>query len=358
MFNTKTLAQQQFNTSNILEYANIEESYFIDTLQYIKESMNEYRDINKILYRNILESAGDEEVINESFTDFFESVKKIIDKFLKFIKSLVDKFIIRFHKFISSDKYIVKNKDKFVRFSDKHNFSINGYNYTFQPAIPLINAQAKFDESFVKLDFAELQGMTDQEQIYNNVKDKYSTLINDINGDWYDIFRGDVIGSKSIAQEDYADALWKIYRDGAKDKENVDITNVFVSAALIRFENYKKIESDIKRTKEKIEKDYEEIKKQVQSIVKQNGSKDINKLIGMSIRSDYDTKGTGSLNVNTKVMNQIDLFIKKKVEQIVEMSNIHSLAFSYKLDAIKDCYKQDKDVLYQALVKITKDPIA
>ena len=72
----------------------------------------------------------------------------------------------------------------------------------------------------------------------------------------------------------------------------------------------------------------------------------------MAINSDYDKVGTGNITVSTEVMNQIDLFVKKKAEQIIEMCNIHSLAFSYKLDAIKDCYKQDKDVLYKALSKL------
>jgi len=352
MFNTNILAQKEFNTSNILEYNNIDESFFMDTLQFIKESMNDYRNINKTLYKSILESAGNEEIINESFSDFFESVKKIIDKFLKFIKSLFDKFIIAFNKFISSDKFIEKNKDKFASFSDKDKFSIDGYNYTFSPAIPLINAQAKFEESFVKLDFQDLQGETDQKKIMEKVKEKYTELINDVNGDWYDSFRGEVISQKAIAQEDFAQDLWNVYRNGSSSKETIEIISTYVGSALLRFQNYKKDEKSIKDTKESIEKDYESIKKQVQGIVKQNATRDINKLVGLAINSDYDKVGTGNITVSTEVMNQIDLFVKKKAEQIIEMCNIHSLAFSYKLDAIKDCYKQDKDVLYKALSKL------
>ena len=240
MFNTNILAQKEFNTSNILEYNNIDESFFMDTLQFIKESMNDYRNINKTLYKSILESAGNEEIINESFSDFFESVKKIIDKFLKFIKSLFDKFIIAFNKFISSDKFIEKNKDKFASFSDKDKFSIDGYNYTFSPAIPLINAQAKFEESFVKLDFQDLQGETDQKKIMEKVKEKYTELINDVNGDWYDSFRGEVISQKAIAQEDFAQDLWNVYRNGSSSKETIEIISTYVGSALLRFQNYKK----------------------------------------------------------------------------------------------------------------------
>ena len=77
MFDLKVLAQQDFNTRNILEYSNIEESFFLESLQFISENMNEYRDANKTLYKSILESQNNQEIINESFNDFFQSVKRL-----------------------------------------------------------------------------------------------------------------------------------------------------------------------------------------------------------------------------------------------------------------------------------------
>ena len=355
MFNTAILSNKESKVTNILEYSNREDSFFKDTLVFVSESLSDYRDVNKRLYKSILESEGDSEVINESFSDFFASVKKIIDKFLKFIKSLFDRFIIALHKFIASDKFIVKNKDKFKNFNEKHNFDIQGYNYSFSPAVPLINAEAKFDESFVKLDFAELQGITDQKVLLAKVDEKYGQLVDMLDVDWYDKFRGDVIGTDPIAQEDYANSLFEVYRDGSSSKDKIEITSSYVLTSLARFENYKKDEKSVKDTKEKIDKDYEQVKKQIQSIIKQNSTKDINNLIQTTIDPEYSKAGTGALTVSTDVMNKIDLFVKKKVEQVVEMTSIHSLAYSYKLDAIKDCYKQDKEILYKALTKITKD---
>jgi len=354
MFDLKVLAQQDFNTRNILEYSNIEESFFLESLQFISENMNEYRDANKTLYKSILESQSNQEIINESFNDFFQSVKKIIDKFIKYIKSLFERFVIALNKFISSDKFILKHKNDLMQFTDVYNFTINGFNYTFAPEIPLVNAQARFEESFVKLDFAELQGITDQKTLLKMIKTKYNDLINQINGEWYNKFRGEIIGKNPIEQEDYAEELSKVYRNGEIHPEIIEVNNIFIINAFSRFENFKKVENEIKRTKEKLEKDYENIKKHIQNIIKQNSTRDINKLISLSINSEYDKVGTGTLNVSTEVMNQLDLFIKKKVEQIMEMSSIHSLAFSYKLDAVKECYKQDKAVLYRALSIMAK----
>ena len=44
--------------------------------------------------------------------------------------------------------------------------------------------------------------------------------------------------------------------------------------------------------------------------------------------------------------------MKSKATQIKEMSTIHTQAFTAKLAAAKDCYSQDRKVLYKALYKI------
>ena len=49
-----------------------------------------------------------------------------------------------------------------------------------------------------------------------------------------------------------------------------------------------------------------------------------------------------------------DLYTKIKVDQITEFSNIHTLAFSAKLDALKESYKQDRALLYTALLKVQR----
>ena len=54
------------------------------------------------------------------------------------------------------------------------------------------------------------------------------------------------------------------------------------------------------------------------------------------------------------LMYKLDLYTKAKVDQITEFSNIHTLAFSAKLDALKESYKQDRALLYTALLKIQR----
>ena len=59
-------------------------------------------------------------------------------------------------------------------------------------------------------------------------------------------------------------------------------------------------------------------------------------------------------NVPGDLLIQLDVYTKNKVDEIQEISNIHALAFSAKLDALKCCYKQDRALLYTALSKVQR----
>ena len=53
-------------------------------------------------------------------------------------------------------------------------------------------------------------------------------------------------------------------------------------------------------------------------------------------------------------MVKLDSYVKIKIDQIQEYSNIHTLAFAAKLDAMKECAKQDRNTLYTALSRIQR----
>ena len=86
MFNVLSSLNTNNDTSvklrNMVEAPLSEESYFDQTLDFIIECKKEFNNATKGLNKSIIESAGDEYVINESFAEFFSKAKKIIDKFL------------------------------------------------------------------------------------------------------------------------------------------------------------------------------------------------------------------------------------------------------------------------------------
>ena len=338
------------NYDNILVYSSVEESFTTETFRALVEMNNAYREESKILYRTMLESGDDFEVVNEGVSDFVSKVKDIISKFLKFLKSLFERFSIMIHKMVSSEKYIKKNKDKLLAFDSSDNFNINGYNFTIDGTVPVANALAEFTEDFIGINFDIANGKIKKDSI----KDQYDKFINKVENGLYDEFRAQVIAQNGyISQEDFGKELFEVYRDGQSNTNVIEITPGKVTESMRRFDNYSEIEKVNRKLKDSIEKDYKEIEKQVARMVKGVRDKDAGKILTVSVDSDYAT--VQDFQATNDEMHQLDLLIKAKTNQIIEMSNIHSMAFSYKMDAIKDCYKQDKAILYKALSQIAKN---
>jgi hypothetical protein len=112
--------------------------------------------------------------------------------------------------------------------------------------------------------------------------------------------------------------------------------------AYSRFDGGKKAIDTANSTKSKIEKSYNNVKKQIDKAmtINYNGSNKTASIDGQK------TTLTGDDITNA------DKYMKAKSNQVQEMCNIHVLAFSAKLDALNDCFRQDKSVLYKALSKI------
>ena len=62
----------------------------------------------------------------------------------------------------------------------------------------------------------------------------------------------------------------------------------------------------------------------------------------------------GAYTMSSEVMSAFDIYVKAKVDQIQEYSNIHTMAFAAKIDALSEAYRQDKVTLYTALARIQR----
>lgn len=320
-------------------------SYLNETYNYIHELNKEFNAANRAFYRSILESGDNEILIRESFSDFMDSFRKIISKFLAFIKSIFERFVTGLNKFVQAEGYLKKHKKDFDKFSTENEFYFQGYEYTFSSNIPVISALADFSNDFVfKLNGEQIKFTTTEE-----IKKAYQTLTAELESEnWYDSFRARVLGDEggSIGRSEFAEELFSTYRNGESDKDEIRVDNYYVSTAYMSFENHSKAISEVKKTKTSIDDSYNSIRKQVEKM--------------MSI-SRNDGQVTGALTISPngvkapltgESVTQMDLYIKAKVNQVQEMSNIHAMAFAAKLDAYNDLFKQNKAVLYKALSKI------
>ena len=337
---------------NKLATLDIEESYFIESIDFLNETNNELYKYKKELYVSLSE-ADNEYVILESFSDFFTKVKDVIEKFLKFIKTIFDKFIVYINAAIANDKFISQNKKELKKFTDADNFTFDGYDFTFMPNIPLPDAALKFNEDL----FCDIYSKIG----YNLSADGMKTVISNISSDLdnkYDEFRATVIGKPGVIYEsEYDNELFKIYRCDRTDSTEIFVDKTYVNNCVKSYEQYAKLKSQLNNELSALKKSYKQIKDQVSNITKNNGSLSAldltNKLPEESrekVLKNISTDNNGF--VTGDLMCQLDLYVKAKTDEIIKYTNIHTMAYSAKLDALKASYIQDKLVLYKSISEI------
>ena len=372
---TNSLASASFDVLNIggvedplinidrLSSTDYEESYFASAIAYINETRNQYTKAKITLYHAISE-AKTQRVVLESFSDFFVKIKEIIDKFLKFIKSMFARFLTNLNKLIGSEKYLKKHKKDFNNFKSADQFEFEGFNYTFSRLIPASDVLASYNEDLFKDD--GFYGISGTNAIsVDTVRGATETLANNLESN-YDTFRGRVLGkSESIHTTDFSNELFKIYRDGEDATKNVTVDYSYIHNAKDRFFNYSETKKHVDNQYKQIEYSYTKLKQQVEDMVKRNGDLNAkafyNRIPSNSnVQSIEDTdvgnNGDGLVNatISGDLMTQLDIYVKAKVDQIQEYSNIHTMAFAAKLDAMSEAYKQDKVTLYTALARMQR----
>ena len=360
MFNTNSLILENLDTTSVFEQIAIDENYFAQALVFVTEMRNEVITEKKALYNTILEAGDSQVIVTEAFDGFFTSIKNIIKKFIEFIKKLFNKFSINMHKMVGSDKYIIKNRAALRAYDSDCEFEMEMFKYTFSDVIPKTELLAPFTDEFIGLsaafkadDGAELQ---DAKELLARINSVYGSLKDKLEGTWYDTFRGEVIGKVSITKDQFGDALIEVFRNDESFKTRETITSSMIDASYSRIDKYKKSLNDCKNTKDRLEREYNAVNSKVEKLIKVN-HKD-NKPLNYEdiVSSDYDMKDKFNYkgDYSSEVVLKLDAFTKLKCDQITEMSAIHALAFAAKLDAIKECHKQDQKMLYATLQRVNK----
>ena len=343
---------------NKMATIDLSESYFESAVKFITESHTEMTNAKMTLYKSLSEATTDT-VVLESFSDFFSSVKDIIVKFLKFIKRLFERFLATLNKFISSDTFIKKNKDTILKFNSDCEFDMTGYNFTFEPNVPVASAITSITDDL----FADLKTVSNGELSAENIKainDRYS-----YDEDYYDDFRGKVLNrdGDKITATDFQEELFRAFRDDSLEIETITVDPAKVMDSYRRFSNFKETKKQAEREQHNIEKEYNNLKDEIKKL-SNKGILNVSAILGfigdVSNITKIDGQSISGISNNTGYQSSselaiaFDIFAKNKADQVQRCSDIHVLAYSAKLDAIKECFKQDKALLYKAYSIVKK----
>lgn len=339
---------------NKLATLDFQESYFVSAVEFVCESRNEFTNAKIELYHSINEATSNT-VVLESFSDFFVKVKEIISKFLKFLKSLFDRFLNTLMRMIGSEEYLKKHRKDLSNFKASDNFDIEGYKFTFNDSIPLPEAALSFDNSV----FDSLYATIGTDLTVENVK---NALVNIKLEEDYRQFRGKVINKDTpIDASDFSSELFEVFRDNSSDTEKIEIDFSAVKAAENRFFDYKETKKLVERQYKRVKEAYNTVENQVKELTKKNSNLGANAYLSKLPNAEGITSVEGktgedlvAYSMSAELMTRLDIYMKAQIERVQEYSNIHTLAFGAKLDALKACSLQDKSILYTALSRIQR----
>ena len=356
--------------NSLKNYSFVQEGY-----NFILEMNSDYIAAEKTFCEAVLGSYGNDNIINESFSGFFDKIKAIIHKFIDWVKKIFKEFSIKIHSLVSSDKYIKKNHKLLDKFDDsKDEFEFEGYEFSNinNASIPANNALDAFSEDNDGKGYLDIWydgSGTDEEktnELNNNLNQKLSSLQDNME-DFYDSFRAKVINKngESYDSNEYGEVLFKLFRSDETSPSSITVDSSLINEIYHRFDNYKETIKSIEKTQKDIIKNYQDLEKYLDKMIKLSKEGEKLKLSISDTSSIYVNKQIESLgNVNSRKSNNeiknkstfdiMNNYLKVQSTKINEMCQIHTRAFTAKLEAAKDCFKQDKKVLYKALSKVAK----
>ena len=370
------------------------QSFVQEGYDFILEIGRDYMCAEKTFYTEVLGSYGDDEIITESFDGFFNKIKEIINKFIDWIKKVFKQFVVKINSLFKSEKYIKKNQKLLNKFDSQDEFEYKGYEFTNIETsnIPMANAyevfsKNNFNDGFVKsltgdkninwnsykttvnsIDIEDDATSTTRDTNTTTLNNNLDIMTNELNDhdELLDKFRADVIAKKDnkIDSSDFANELFMVFRNGEDTPSDITIDSTYVMEAYRRFDKYKDVVKAIEKNQKQIIKDYEALEKYLDKFIKLNKEGKKNTISAdLSSSNDFVSKqinyiGGNELNdlqvFNTSTYDKLRNYYKSWATIINQMCTIHTQAFSAKLEAAKDCFKQDKAILYKALQKIVK----
>ena len=367
-------------------------SFMIETYAFLEAYQRDYNNVVKQFYKNILESTDSQEVINESFGDFFRKAKEIIKKFLEFIKKIFAKFVTKLNSLFKSEKYLEKHKNDFAKFESEDEFTISGYKYTVIGNTAPVNKavdlwfsdvdngnisssnidrddldyssstynDVSFDSGVDDIESKKNKAKAQQNDVVLAIEKKYRALVDGLD-DWYDKFRGHILGkNEDITSTEYDEELFRVFRDDYDKPTDITIDYNAVNTAYSEFTGYHNLIREIEKDRREIESNYQKLERALETALHKEKSGDgmftvkFNVTTANAYASNNMDKlaNASGIKANSDIYNKIDLYMRAKVTQIQTMSSIHTQAFSAKLQAAKDNFVQNKQILYKALSKI------
>lgn len=316
----------------------VTETYLFSTMNILREMNSEINNKTKQLYISISEAESKEDE-NKLFGKYFYEFKNIFENFSDRINQMKSRMVISIENKVETWDELIKD-DGYITNFDKE-FSYSGWDFPNiqNPNYPRLNLQKAYQKEFDYL------GMLMQDKsievspsakmkIIATVVNNFSTHAN--NENWIrDVIKDMVDIDEKNINSSYSQCIYNALRV----KHDINVDKGVVYTCRDNLCNYEDIIDTCTKMCDCLLFEVNKIAENISSYLFRNEDKKL------KIKTDTDGVIDRDYRLDTYSMNQLDLFMKNKINQMRKILNIYAIALGIKFDTAVDYIDQCISIL-------------
>ena len=336
IFDINTLLKENVLSDELLAKPYSKETFMFSAIESLKKFNENSTIFTKDLYKGISEASSLEEE-NAVFGDFYNKYGHILNNYINEVNTMIGRFAISIDNLADANMKLANDQDVLSCCNKQMTCSIKKYKNLLAGKYPRFNALEIYNKEFdyigqlmedlgpIATDIAKLEVLaTVQNSFCNKMKNKWiKKCIEDITGE-------DDCEDLTC----YAQILNKLFVDEEKDIEINTGTIYAMKEEITGYEKYKDVAVNIGN---KLVNDFTYMADNIGSLFYRNKDKVLKIRSNGAASRDYP--------LNTYGMNQLDIFMKSKVNQVSQMCSLYVIALSALMDAIISHITQCGDIL-------------
>lgn len=337
IFNLNTLLQENTIARNLIAKSFPNETYAYSTFNFLREFSDESLKYNKELYKSLNEASSKAEE-NAIFAEFYNRYSTILDKYINQVNTMVSRFTITLDNLVDANMGLVNDQDilgcdKTFTCTVKRYKNLSGGKY---PKFnPLEIYQKEFD--FIGQLMQDLGPIANDSAKLEVIASVCNTFTNKMKNNWLEKCIEEITGEDDVEDlSKYSEVVMTLFTE--EDYEmNVNKGTIFAMKEEIS--GYTKYKDNVTSIADTLVNDFSYIGKNIGSMFYRNKDNIL------PVRTETDGIQNRDYQLNTYGMNQLDIFMKAKTNQVSQMCSLYVIALSIMMDNIINYITQCKDVL-------------
>ena len=341
MYSAKFMQEASANLKDLVFKNPVRETYLFSTLGLLREMNTNINKHTEKLYINISEASSKEDE-NKIFADYFYQFKSIFQDYANKLKEMKARMIISVENKVENWEELYK-EDSYISNFDKE-LSYSGWEFSGMEDdhYPRLNLYKLYQKEFDYLGQLMQDNSIDASpsakmKIIATVSNNFVNCSGDKNWikelihDMVDIDEKEVNGS-------YSECIYNALRD----KHDFTINKSTLYTCKERLMDYNDVVEAASKMCDDLLHELEKVAENIASYLFRNQDKKL------KIKTDTDGVIDRDYRLDTYSMNQLDLFLKNKINQIRKVLNVYSIAMSIKFDTVVDYVSQNIAILNMA----------